>query len=195
MVETISGLRFAKPARAAYQYCNITFAFVGYLVSTLSGMPFADFVETRILLPLGMRNTTWTNPKDGANPVQGYLTTWDDSKFRQKIPLPCIGLLRDSVLAASGSMLSTAADMAKWLAFLLRLGKNEASTDDLKVLKPETTKEILRSRVISDQQIGALPVEAGTSLWSEMVVPTYALGQLRGSYRGVDIASHNGTCH
>lgn len=192
MVKSIGGLRFSKPARAAFQYCNVTFTLVGHIVSLLSGLPFADFVETRILEPLGMHNTTWTVPKDGTTAVQGYLTTWDDSRLRQKIPLPCIGLPRDSVLAAAGSISSTAADMAKWLAFLLRLAKNQANTDDLKVLKSETLKEILRSRVIANQQIGALPVEAGTSLWEEMTVPTYALGQLRGSYRGVDIASHNG---
>lgn len=194
MVESIGGLRFSKPARAAYQYCNVTFTLVGHIVSVLSGLPFADFVETRILAPLGMSNTTWTVPKDGTTAVQGYLATWGDSRLRQKIPLPCIGLPRDSVLAAAGSILSTAADMAKWLAFLLRLAKNQANSEDLKVLKGETMREILRSRVIANQQIGALPVKAGTSLWEEMAVPTYALGQLRGSYRGVDIASHNGRC-
>lgn len=155
-------------------------------------MPFADFVESRILKPLGMDDTTWTNPASGKTAAEGYITTWDSDKVRQKVQLPCIELARDNVSAASGSILSTSADMAKWLAFLLRSAKSASTEDDLKVMKSETLREILRSRVIADQQIGALPVEAGKALWPEMAVPTYALGQLRGSYRGVDIASHNG---
>lgn len=166
---------------------------MGYLVSILSGMPFEDFVADRILKPLNMIHTTWTVPRDGDRSAQGYLTTWtENSQLREKIQPQYIGLPRNSLLAPSVGMLSTAADMGKWLAFLLRLAKSEATISDLKIIKPETLKEILRSRVIASDQIGALPVQAGASLWPETSVPTYALGQLRGNYRGVDFSTHNG---
>jgi CubicO group peptidase (beta-lactamase class C family) len=191
-VEAINGLRFALPPRKQYQYCNIAIHLVGQIVACISGMLFEDFVKLRILEPLDMEDTTWSFPKAGRGLVRGYVTTWKDDKLRQKIDLPAIGLPRDSLSAAGGGMLSTAGDMSKWLAFLLRLAKGVASDEDKAILRPETLRELLRSRVIANQQIGALSVPAGESLWEEMSVPTYALAQLRGSYRGIAIASHNG---
>jgi CubicO group peptidase (beta-lactamase class C family) len=127
--------------------------------------------------------------------AQGFVTTWKDSKLRQKIPLPCVGLPHNSVLAPGGGMLSTSEDMAKWLNFLLRLAKGCPMSPNLNIIQLDTLKQILRSRVLANEQIGILSVPYGESLWEEMSPPTFALCQLRGNYRGLDISSHNGMCN
>lgn len=120
------------------------------------------------------------------------MTTWKEDRLAEKIALPCVGLPRDNPNAASGSMLSTAADLTKWLAFLLRMSKGEATEADRSIVQPQILQEIVKSRVLATEQIGALPVEAGQSLWGEMSPPSYGFYQLRGKYRGIEIASHNG---
>lgn len=193
LLETFNELRFPLTPRTKFQYCNITFGLVGHVIASISGMLYEDFVKVRILEPLGMLDTTWSHPSAGRSAVQGYLTTWKDERLTLEIDLPAEGLPLDSIIAPSGGILSTARDMAKWLAFLLRLSKGAGTADDLGILKAKTIRDILCSRVIANQQIGALPVEPGESLWEELAVPTYALGQLCGTYRGVNFASHNGT--
>lgn len=192
VVKTISGLRFVLPPRKQYQYCNIAIFLIGHIIEAISGASFEDFVKLRILNPLDMRDSTWCYPSPERGVVEGYVTTWKGDRIRQKIGLGSIGLPHNSMSVAASGMLSTAGDMAKWLAFLLRLAKGMGSQADKKILRPETLREIVRSRVVASQQIGALPVTAGESLWPELSVPTYALAQLMGTYRGTNFASHNG---
>jgi len=42
-----------------YNYCNVAVALCGYLVETISGMPFNEFCNTNIFEPLCMENTGW----------------------------------------------------------------------------------------------------------------------------------------
>lgn len=193
VVDAFCKLRYLNKPRTGFRYCNIAIELVGHIVSCLSGMDFADFVQQRILEPLGMRDTTWTNVRERRKTVQGYITTWKEDRLAEKIALPCIGLPRDTVLAPAGSMLSTASDLSKWLAFLIRLSKGAPTDADLKILKPEMLHEIIRSRVEANMQITGLPVEVGHSVWEDAISPTsYALCQVRATYRGVEIACHGG---
>ena len=50
-------------------------------------------------------------------------------------------------------------------------------------LHQATLMSILRGRVLATEQIGAIPVRSGTSLWEEMSPPLWALGQLHFHYR------------
>lgn len=192
MQHVFENVRFAKPPKSGYSYCNLGAQLVGHIVSYLSGMQFADFVHMRILQPLGMLDTTWCDVPAGRKAVQGYMTIWKEDRLAEKIALPCVGLPRDNPNAASGSMLSTAADLTKWLAFLLRMSKGEATEADRSIVQPQILQEIVKSRVLATEQIGALPVEAGQSLWGEMSPSSYGFYQLRGKYRRIEIASHNG---
>ena len=43
--------------RAGYHYCNLMFVVAGEVLAAVSGMPWEDFVQTRVLTPLGMADT------------------------------------------------------------------------------------------------------------------------------------------
>lgn len=109
-----------------------------------------------------------------------------------KIPHTAIGLPEDSIFAPGAAILSTPNDTTKWLAFLVRTSNGMATDADKSVIARDTLQEILRSRVISTELMGQIPVKAGYSYWEELSVPAYALAQVRGHYRGIDISSHNG---
>ena len=65
-----AGIPFSNPPGVAYEYSNLGFAVLGRIVTRASGMPYRDYIATRILRPL-----TWfglleieKDDDDGPNP-------------------------------------------------------------------------------------------------------------------------------
>ena len=54
-------LAFARPFRSGYLYNNKMYLVVGALIERVSGMPWEDFVRTRILQPLGMTSSCFAS--------------------------------------------------------------------------------------------------------------------------------------
>jgi CubicO group peptidase (beta-lactamase class C family) len=56
----------------ASSYCNVGYGLLGYLVETVSGVPFADYIQTHVFEPLGMMDSGWylsdLNPGRHATP-------------------------------------------------------------------------------------------------------------------------------
>lgn len=52
------GVPFSTAPGTEYEYSNVGFALLGRVVSRVSGMGYADYVQRHILEPLGMRSTT-----------------------------------------------------------------------------------------------------------------------------------------
>ena len=53
----------AKPGTKK-EYTNLNAALAAYLLETVTGIPFETYTETKIFLPLGMKNTTWHIDKE-----------------------------------------------------------------------------------------------------------------------------------
>ncbi|TPX05857.1 beta-lactamase family protein, partial [Schumannella luteola] len=64
------GVRMAWPAGRRYEYSNLGYAIVGRIIALRAGMPYRRFVETRLLAPLGLRGTGYTEAVGDA--VTGY---------------------------------------------------------------------------------------------------------------------------
>lgn len=106
----------AGPFRASYGYSNLMFIAAGEVVAAVSGMSWQDFIETRILAPLGMDRTVTSvteleamenvaaphkNRTDGLVPLEWY--NWD-------------------AMAAAGGIISSVSDMARWMKLRLNHG-------------------------------------------------------------------------
>src|SRR5690606_29036145 len=52
-----TGIRFSTAPGTTYEYSNTGFALLGRIVANVSGMPFPEFVQQRILDPLEMTST------------------------------------------------------------------------------------------------------------------------------------------
>jgi CubicO group peptidase (beta-lactamase class C family) len=113
-----------EPARA-HHYSNLGFGLLGRVVAVRSGMPYTDFVDERIIGPLGLARTTWY-PE--APKAQGYLV---DEYARTVWTEPETDL---GGVAAMGQLWSTVEDLAAWATFLARGADG--------VLAPSTVEEM-----------------------------------------------------
>lgn len=106
------GIPFSTAPGTAYEYSNYGFAILGRIVRNVSGLTYAQYLRERILLPLGMRHTFLESADVPAERlVKGYRL--QDGQWRLEPALP------DGAFGVMGGMLTTPADLSRWVAFLL----------------------------------------------------------------------------
>jgi CubicO group peptidase (beta-lactamase class C family) len=106
------GVPFSNAPGLAYEYSNLGFAILGRVVARVSGMPYRDFVASRILKPLGMTSTTLQAAEvPPARLAHGY--RWEDERWKEEPPLP------DGAFGAMGGMLSSVRDLSRFVAVFL----------------------------------------------------------------------------
>jgi CubicO group peptidase (beta-lactamase class C family) len=111
----------AKPTaklREKFQYQNVMFAAAGEIVAQTQKMPWEQFVENRILKPLGMTNSNLSIPAMEKSKDFSFGYEYNpDTKETIKKPF------RDfPTMAPAGAINSSARDMANWLKFMLNGG-------------------------------------------------------------------------
>lgn len=102
-------------------YCNDCFTVAGEVVASVSGMPYTDYVERRILAPLGMTRSQFITD---VMPAPGEAAR----AFDAGVVLP----QEVTNIYASGGLLSTPSDMAKFAQAFLGNG----TANDATVLAP-----------------------------------------------------------
>ena len=106
------GIPFSTASGTSYEYSNFGFAILGRVVANVSGMPYARYVTTRILQPLGMRVTTLEATRVPASRLaHGYRL--QDGTWLEEPQLP------DGAFGAMGGMLTSVSDLSKWVGFML----------------------------------------------------------------------------
>jgi CubicO group peptidase (beta-lactamase class C family) len=106
------GIPFSNAPGTQYEYSNFGFAILGRIVSNVSGVPYARYLRERILLPLGMTATTLeSGDVDPAKLAYGYRL--QDGEWLLEPPLP------DGAFGVMGGMLTTPADLATWVGYML----------------------------------------------------------------------------
>ncbi len=107
-----NGIPFSNAPGTAYEYSNYGFAILGQIVARVSGQPYARYLQSKILEPLGMTSTMLdvsAVPRDRL--AKGYRwigTTWEEEE-----------LLPHGSFGAMGGLWTSTHDLAKWVAFLL----------------------------------------------------------------------------
>jgi CubicO group peptidase (beta-lactamase class C family) len=119
--DVVRRAKYLKPQfgfRRGYGYSNIMFIAAGEVIEEVSGKPWAAFVRSEILAPLGMTNTALTVQELKSRPdVATPHGSDDDGK-----PYPIAWQQWDSTSAAGG-VISSAADLSRWLRLQLNLGE------------------------------------------------------------------------
>jgi CubicO group peptidase (beta-lactamase class C family) len=118
------------PNSRRYHYSNLGAALLGMMVSRLRGASYDEVLTEEILTPLGLSGTS-VQPSPTA--VVGYLV---DEYSDHARPEPATDL---GATGAAGQLWSTAADMAKWGAFLVN---PDVIDPDGRVLAPATLDEM-----------------------------------------------------
>ncbi|MBK7833924.1 MAG: beta-lactamase family protein [Gemmatimonadetes bacterium] len=107
-----AGIPFSTAPGTAYEYSNFGFAILGRIVSRVSGMPYARYVQLRILRPLGMSVTT-LEARDVPESRLAHGYRRQDDRWLEEEQLP------DGSFGAMGGMLTSVADLSRWVGFML----------------------------------------------------------------------------
>jgi CubicO group peptidase (beta-lactamase class C family) len=129
---------FPRGQRVAYSNWGVALA--GQVIEDQAGMPYEDFVQRRILEPLGMHATTYSEA--GAGP--GLPPLARSYRVQGGVHHPAWRLDIGS-FGPAGSFASTASDMARLLRFLL----GDGALDGVRLLAPETVVR-MRTRLFDD---------------------------------------------
>jgi CubicO group peptidase (beta-lactamase class C family) len=118
-----------------WHYSNLAFILLGEVVARLSGMPYEEYVERRILQPLGLTRTSFSPepPTALAYSVEPY----SDVVRREPMLVE-----RKGGIAAAGQMWSTVGDLCRWASFL--------ADPDADVLAPESVELMTSVQTMAD---------------------------------------------
>ncbi|GIF72248.1 serine hydrolase domain-containing protein [Asanoa siamensis] len=134
--------RVLPPARR-YHYSNLGVALLGQAVARLRGGTWGEVLAAEVLGPLGLTGTSVARP---AHATTGYLVDAYSDAARPEPPLDF------GAVGPAAQLWSTAADMAKWAAFLA----DPAAVDPAAaVLAPGTLDEMRWPVTTVDQSLWA----------------------------------------
>ena len=133
LLATLDRAEQVLPPGARFHYSNLAFALLGIVVERVSGMPYRDYVQQRLLDPLGLTRTTF-EPQDPA--ATGYLVqpyvegVWDEAP------------VETGAWIAAGQMWGTVRDLGLWASFI--------ADPDESVLSKRTVEEMRTLQTIDD---------------------------------------------
>ena len=118
--------------REQYAYDNILFGVAQLVVEEASGMPFKQFLDSRIFQPLGMAETRYNSDdlKRGDNVATGH------AKFDFKDLRP-VGVTSWRNVSGAGGLYSSVHDLSKWMRLQLAGGVISGSGESAKRLFSE----------------------------------------------------------
>ncbi len=103
------GVSFNWAPGTRFEYSNLGYAILGLVVAAASGVPYDEFVRTRLLAPLGMSRTGFTAQEF---PAGGLATGYRHGpEGWQELPFDPYG-----AFAPMGGVFSCVADLATWTA-------------------------------------------------------------------------------
>lgn len=117
MVQAFRHLPMSAEPRVKWQYCNMMYATMGYLVERIAGSSLADFFRDRLWWPMGM-NDTFLHPDDALAAGEGRLARpyyWNnDTETYGVIPW------RDETnIAGAGMGISSVLDWSRYLRHMI----------------------------------------------------------------------------
>ena len=118
---------------------------LGYLVEVVSGMPFAEFLKTQILDPLGMTDTAFSVPDEKADRYPTLYEPAEDGGIQVIQNAPVSSGPRSFFHSGGAGLQSTAADYLRFCQMLL----NDGELDGVRLLGRKTV-ELIRMNHISD---------------------------------------------
>ena len=124
-------------------YSNYGAALAGYLVERVSGLSFEDYVEARILTPLGMSASSFRQPLPSAlasRLATGYRSSRKPGAFEWDLAVP------------AGAFSSTAADMARFMIAHLNGGRLGTT----RILKAATVEAMQQRRFTNHPAVSGL---------------------------------------
>jgi CubicO group peptidase (beta-lactamase class C family) len=172
LVRRLAHLPLAGAPREKWEYTNLGYALAGLVLDRAGSGSWQDDLRRLVLEPARMARTTTTlDPGLADDPDQALPHLLADRVVTETPHRQIVGV------APAGSVVSCAEDSARWL--LLQLGVLDAV--------PTSLAQAVRT---THEAAVAMPAEG--SPFPELVLESYALGWVCGSYRGHALVWHSG---
>lgn len=173
LARAVSQLPIPPGAYGTFTYNNMLYGMLGLAFERLVGMTWKDAVSRTFLGPLGMTSTSFGPCADEGDVALPYVGG-------RRVPRADLG-----ALAAAGAMRSSAEDLTRWLAFLLRGGVSEGGS---RVISGDGVRSLFRRRVSADT-LSPLVLQGLEWLGPDV---GYGLGWMLGATHGAPAAFHPG---
>ncbi|MEM8560954.1 MAG: serine hydrolase [Pseudomonadota bacterium] len=182
--EIIHNLRYLKPVtsfRSTFAYDNLLYVVAGEVIAVVSGQSYEDFVDKRILQPLGMKHcaANLIRIKGAHNVAKPHQVV--EGELTLAIPDVEPGVV--NVSAAAGGMLCSVDSALKWLEMHLRGGQ---LSDGSVLISPAQHRYIFTPHTI----IPPLPPAMQEMFGSDF--SAYGLGWNVLEFSGYKMAHHGG---
>lgn len=172
----LASLKAMRAQRAGFSYNNTMFAVLGQVVEKVSGMSWENFLQSRILSPLGMTDSRATVA--AASLVPNHALAHNKPKgARSPKVMPVKSL---DFLASSAALQSSASDMAAWLKFQL------AATGSPPILSKPLLDEM------HSEQLQVVPNPFTLMMHPGSTRHGYGLAWFNRDYAGTTIVQHGG---
>jgi CubicO group peptidase (beta-lactamase class C family) len=138
LVERLPHLEPNAGFREKFQYQNLMYLTAGYLAGEVDGTSWEDVLRSRLLEPLGMKNSNFAVSDSQKTP--DFATPYT---LKEKAPIDVPFRIIDAV-GPAGSINSTANDMAKWL----QLHAGGGVVDGTRVVAARQIQEMHRPQMV-----------------------------------------------
>lgn len=106
------GISFSNVPGEAFEYSNMGFAMLGYIITKVSGQPYEEYIRENIFRPLNMMNTWWEHSEVPADKLAGGYR-YVNGKWSKET------LLHAGAYGAMGGLITTMEDFAKYMSLHL----------------------------------------------------------------------------
>ncbi|KAH9484585.1 Protein flp [Psilocybe cubensis] len=191
VAEMISTLRYLRPSaefRETFQYNNLMYETLSYLPQVLLNQTYESYISQHLFNPLNMTSSTYSVEEAEAWGTLADGFQWDMQDTIRGINGTRIATVpyfqrpgEEKTWAGAGGVLTSARDLAIWVAMLLNGGRHPFTNET--VIPQEVVEHVAHGRSVSH----------GKPQYPELSPKVYGAGQWRYSYRGHDIIEHGGS--
>ena len=153
-IQSISDTWLRYPVGYHFAYSNLGVDLAGYILQIQSGIPFERYLENKVLIPLGMKSSTFDISliKECTNRAVGHMSDVDTLP----VYVPMI---------PAGGLYTNAAEMANFLRFHINSGVFEG-------------QRLIKENILNEMYSVAFPLlnqeyGYGFGLWKQMIGNTY----------------------
>jgi CubicO group peptidase (beta-lactamase class C family) len=116
------GVSFSNDPGLYYEYSNLGFATLGYIIHKVSGTPYEKYIAENIWQPLGIK-ASWEYSTVAENDLaHGY--RWLNETWKEETPL------HDGIYGAMGGMITSVESFSKYVAYHLSAWPPRNDIDD-----------------------------------------------------------------
>lgn len=170
-VTELDAAELASTPGQAWRYANANYVLAGLVVERASGLRYGDYVQREIFAPLGMTSSSATTDSPEADELA------EGHRFWFGVPVGTEPVRRDATMAA-GYLVSTAADLGRYLSMYLAGG---LAPDGTRIVSTAGARTLLDGG--PDAVLGP---------WAQGQHSSYAMGWFVGGPWGDDAVFHPG---